>query len=102
MPTAIGPRKVNGWLTMFWIAMIPASIALGLLSSAVYVSALSLWAMVYGHWSARQAARERPIANPSQTRHRTVTAAVIHPQRSTRPDDADTESALTTNAAPWP
>lgn len=50
-------RKINGWLTMFWIAMIPVSIAFGLLSSVVYVSALSLWALVSGHWSAWQAAR---------------------------------------------
>lgn len=50
-------RRVNGWLTIFWIAMIPVSIAFGLLSSVAYVSALSLWALVSGHWSAWQAAR---------------------------------------------
>jgi hypothetical protein len=50
-------RRINGWLTIFWIVMIPVSIALGLLSSVVYVSALSLWALVSGHWSAWQAAR---------------------------------------------
>jgi hypothetical protein len=50
-------RRVNGWLTIFWIAMIPISIMLGLLSSVAYVSALSLWALVSGHWSAWQAAR---------------------------------------------
>jgi uncharacterized membrane protein len=50
-------RRVNGWLTVFWIAMIPVSLALHWLSSVVYVSALSLWALVSGHWSAWQAAR---------------------------------------------
>ncbi len=50
-------RRVNGWFTLFWIAMIPASAAFGLLSSVTYVSALSLWALVSGHWSAWQAAR---------------------------------------------
>ena len=50
-------RRVNGWLTMFWLAMIPISYTLGLLNSVVYVSALSLWALVSGHWSAWQAAR---------------------------------------------
>ena len=50
-------RRLNGWLTIFWIAMIPVSIFLGLLSSVAYVSALSLWALVSGHWSAWQAAR---------------------------------------------
>ena len=50
-------RRLNGWLTVFWITMIPVSIAFGLLSSVAYVSALSLWALVSGHWSAWQAAR---------------------------------------------
>jgi len=50
-------RRVNGWLTIFWIVMIPISYAAGWLSSVVYVSPLSLWALVSGHWSAWQAAR---------------------------------------------
>ncbi len=58
-------RRVNGWFTIFWIAMIPVSIAFGLLSSVAYVSALSLWALVSGHWSAWQAARVE-VAQQSQ------------------------------------
>jgi uncharacterized membrane protein len=50
-------RRVNGWLTIFWIAMIPVSIATHWVSSVTYVAALSLWALVSGHWSAWQAAR---------------------------------------------
>ena len=50
-------RRVNGWLTLFWLVMIPLSLALGWVHSVVYVSALSLWALVSGHWSAWQAAR---------------------------------------------
>lgn len=50
-------RRVNGWLTIFWIVMIPVSIATGWISSVTYVAALSLWALVSGHWSAWQAAR---------------------------------------------
>jgi len=50
-------RRVNGWLTIFWIGMIPVSIVFGWLSSVAYVSALSLWALVSGHWAAWQAAR---------------------------------------------
>ena len=50
-------RKVNGWLTIFWILMIPFSIATGWISSVTYVACLSLWALVSGHWSAWQAAR---------------------------------------------
>ncbi|MDQ1432566.1 MAG: hypothetical protein QOF40_3168 [Actinomycetota bacterium] len=50
-------RRVNGWLTIFWIAMIPVSAEMGWLKSVTYVSALSLWALVSGHWAAWQAAR---------------------------------------------
>lgn len=50
-------RRLNGWLTMFWVAMIPVSFELGWLKSVTYVSALSLWALVAGHWSTWQAAR---------------------------------------------
>jgi hypothetical protein len=50
-------RRLNGWLTMFWILMIPISFQLGWLKSVTYVSALSLWALVAGHWSSWQAAR---------------------------------------------
>jgi hypothetical protein len=50
-------RRVNGWLTIFWLAMIPLSLVTGWVKSLVYVSALSLWALVSGHWSAWQAAR---------------------------------------------
>jgi cobalamin biosynthesis protein CobD/CbiB len=50
-------RRVNGWFTVAWLAMIPVSFALHWLNSVVYVSALSLWALVSGHWTAWQAAR---------------------------------------------
>lgn len=50
-------RRVNGWLTVFWIAMIPVSLVTGWVNSVGYVSALSLWALVAGHWSTYQAAR---------------------------------------------
>jgi hypothetical protein len=50
-------RAVNGWLTIFWLIMIPISLLTGWISSVTYVAALSLWALVSGHWSAWQAAR---------------------------------------------
>lgn len=50
-------RRVNGWLTIFWVVMVPVSIEAGWINSVAYVSALSLWALVSGHWSAWQAAR---------------------------------------------
>ena len=50
-------RRVNGWLTVFWVAMIPLSLVTHWVDSVVYVSAVPLWALVSGHWSAGQAAR---------------------------------------------
>jgi hypothetical protein len=50
-------RRVNGWLTIFWILMIPTSVVTHWISSVTYVAALSLWALVSGHWAAWQAAR---------------------------------------------
>jgi hypothetical protein len=70
-------RRLNGWLTMFWIAMIPISFQLGWLKSVTYVSALSLWALVAGHLSTWQAARvevtqekekQRQVDNPVEER----------------------------------
>ena len=55
---------------MFWVAMIPVSLAMGWLNSVVYVSALSLWALVSGHWSAWQAARVEVAQNSEQARQR--------------------------------
>jgi hypothetical protein len=63
-------RRVNGWLTMFWLAMIPISYAMGWLNSVVYVSALSLWALVSGHWSAWQATRVEVAQQRERERQR--------------------------------
>jgi hypothetical protein len=63
-------RRVNGWMTVFWILMIPISIVFGLLSSVAYVSALSLWALVSGHWSAwqRRTGRSRTAGRGERAR----------------------------------
>jgi hypothetical protein len=63
-------RAVNGWLTIFWITMIPISLAFGWLNSIVYVSALSLWALVSGHWAAWQAARVEVTQEKEMRRER--------------------------------
>lgn len=64
-------RRVNGWLTIGWLVMIPISLATGWVRSVTYVSALSLWALVSGHWSAWQAARvevrQEEIADDAST-----------------------------------
>ncbi|MGH2596412.1 MAG: hypothetical protein ACRDH7_10680 [Actinomycetota bacterium] len=62
-------RRVNGWLTIFWVLMIPISIATGWINSVTYVAALSLWALVSGHWSAWQAARVE-VAQAEETEKR--------------------------------
>jgi hypothetical protein len=50
-------RKINGYLVIAWILMIPISLALGWLSSVNFVSVLSLWALVAGHLAVWQSAR---------------------------------------------
>lgn len=50
-------QRVNGWLAVFFVALIPPAFVFGWLKSITFVSALSLWALVSGHWSAWQAAR---------------------------------------------
>ena len=56
-------------VTIWWIVMIPISLVFGLLSSVAYVSALSLWALVSGHWSGWQAARVE-VAQEREVRKR--------------------------------
>ena len=61
-------RRVNGWLTIFWVLMIPVSLVTGWISSVTYVAVLSLWALVSGHWSAWQAARVEVAQQAEQMR----------------------------------
>jgi uncharacterized membrane protein len=63
-------RRVNGCLTLFWILMIPISIATHWISSVAYVAALSLWALVSGHWAAWQAARVEVNQRREEKEHR--------------------------------
>lgn len=51
-------RRIQAGLTVFWVAMIPISVATGWIKSVAYVSALSLWALVASHgawWAAASA-----------------------------------------------
>ena len=89
-------RRVNGWLTVLWVLMIPISYALGWFSSVAYVSALSLWALVSGHWAAWQAARVE-VAQDRQARReeqRPVEQRVV--------DRLVWETELTRNPHPGP
>jgi hypothetical protein len=73
LPTQLGDnphvmKRVQGWLTLFWIVMIPISAVTGLVRSVSYISYLSLIALVLsqGAWwaaasvEARQAAEDVP------------------------------------------
>jgi hypothetical protein len=72
-------RRVNGWLTIFWIVMIPISIETGWVKSVTYVSALSLWALVSGHWSTWQASRVEvsQVEEMRQREERPIEDAVV-------------------------
>jgi hypothetical protein len=51
--TAHRVHVVFAWL---WVLMVPLSLFMGWLDSVVYVSALSLYAIVVSHWAGAQAA----------------------------------------------
>ena len=104
-------RRVNGWLTIFWILMIPFSVMMGLLSSVAYVSTLSLWALVSGHWSAWQAARveveqmaeaEDLAKNPIEERvvEKLVKETTVEPVNGAPASSTTTTTTTTTENAP--
>lgn len=49
-------RKLNGWLTLIWVAASPF-IVIFLSESVPFLVFVSVYAVVTGHWSAWQAAR---------------------------------------------
>lgn len=49
--------KVNAWLTVFWIIMIPVAVATGWINSVAFISAVSIYALVAAHASTYAAAR---------------------------------------------
>jgi hypothetical protein len=51
-------KVVHGLLAIAWLAQIPLAIVFGWIESIVYVSAISIYANVVGHWSGWSA--ERP------------------------------------------
>lgn len=50
-------RKVHGWLTLVWAVMIPVALLTGWMESVIFVSAVSIYANLVGHWSSWQASR---------------------------------------------
>ena len=70
-------RRVNGWLTIFWLVMIPVSVWTHWISSITYVAALTLWALVSGHWSAWQAARVEVAQERAEERREEVAEEIV-------------------------
>jgi hypothetical protein len=70
-------RRLNGWLTLFWLLMIPVSIWTHWISSVTYVAALTLWGLVSGHWSAWQAARVEVNQQAQDERHEEVAEQMV-------------------------
>lgn len=57
LESPLAMRRFNGWATVFWIIMIPISIATGWIALVTFLGAISLWALVAGHLGAWQSAR---------------------------------------------
>jgi hypothetical protein len=96
-------RRVNGWLTVLWLLMIPISLATGWVKSVVYVSALSLWALVSGHWSAWQAARvEVNQANEMRAREQQDLAGEVVERVVSETDLQPVRASATDPSAPSP
>lgn len=99
-------RRVNGWLTVFWIVMIPISLWTGWVTSVTYVSALSLWALVSGHWSAWQASRvevkqaevEDQKVEEAKKASKDIAKAVVKEEKKTRQKLANRGSKLNGHA----
>jgi len=49
--------RMNGWLTIAWLVMIPVALITGWIESIVFVSAVSIYANMTGHLAAWQASR---------------------------------------------
>lgn len=47
--------RIHAGGVLFWIAVVPVSIATGWVEAVPYVSALSIAALALAHWSAREA-----------------------------------------------
>jgi len=86
-------RRLNGWLTVFWIAMIPVSIWTHWISSITYVAALTLWGLVSGHWSAWQAARVEVKQEAQEERHEEVADQMLTRIAERTGADADSTTA---------
>ena len=63
-------RRTNGWFAVFFAVLIIPAFVFGWLESTTFVSILSLWALVSGHWAAWQAARVEVKQDEEQARRK--------------------------------
>lgn len=68
-------KRVNGWLTIFWLALIPVAWATGWVNSPAFISYLSMIALVLGSWSAWQAARVEVMQAEQENKNREAATA---------------------------
>lgn len=68
-------RRVNGWLTIFWVVLIPIAELTSWVNANGYISRLSEIALVLGSWSSWQAARVE-VAQSQQAEENKQAAAV--------------------------
>lgn len=55
-------KKIHGWLTIFWVLMVPISIVTNLVFAVAFISLISIYALAIGHFSSWQAARAEEAA----------------------------------------
>lgn len=70
-------KRVNGWLTVFWFALVPVAAVTGWVNSPAFISYLSMIALILGSWSAWQAARVEVVQQEQEQNNKeaAVTAA---------------------------
>jgi cadmium resistance protein CadD (predicted permease) len=68
-------KRVNGWLTIFWLVLIPIAWATSWVNSPAFISYLSMIALVLGSWSAWQAARVEVVQQQQERKNREAATA---------------------------
>lgn len=75
-------KRVNGWLTLFWVALAVVAEFTGWVNGNGYISRLSEVALVLGSWSAWQAARVEVVQQEQAEKNKQ--AAVVAAQETAK------------------
>lgn len=68
-------KRVNGWLTIFWFALVPVAAITGWVNSPAFISYLSMIALILGSWSAWQAARVEVVQQEQEKKNQDAAVA---------------------------